>query len=50
MKLIPKYTQIKIQMNNEAARKTLTQTKTIRIKNEIKECDVCLNDLLNYLG
>jgi hypothetical protein len=36
MKLIPKYAQIKIPINNEAAKKTLSQTHTLRIKNEIK--------------
>jgi hypothetical protein len=36
MKLLPAYAQIKIPINNEAARKKLTQTQTIRIKNEIK--------------
>jgi flagellar basal body-associated protein FliL len=35
MKLIPKYAQIKFPVNNEAAKKTLSQTRTLRIKNEI---------------
>jgi hypothetical protein len=35
MKLIPKYEQIKIPINNEAAEKILSQTRTLRIKNEI---------------
>lgn len=35
-KLVPKYAQIKMPINNEAARKALTQTQTIRIKNKIK--------------
>jgi hypothetical protein len=40
MKVIPKYTQIKLPINipitNEVEKKTLSQTHTLRIKNEIK--------------
>jgi hypothetical protein len=36
MKLIPKYAQIKIPINIEAAKKTLSQARALRIKNEIK--------------
>jgi hypothetical protein len=36
MKLIPKYAKIKCPINDEEAKKTLSQTHSLRIKSEIK--------------
>jgi hypothetical protein len=36
MRLVPKNAQIEIPTNNEAGRRTLTQTQILGIKNEIK--------------